>query len=79
MRGARRQVLDRGEKIELLVDKTDHLQGDAFRFKKQTTRLKQQMWMKSVQMTVLIVCAGLLALYFLSWSGRAARAANTPA
>ena len=58
-------MLDRGEKIELLVDKTDHLQGDAFRFKKQTTRLKQQMWMKSVQMTVLIVCAGLLALYFL--------------
>lgn len=59
------KVLDRGEKIELLVDKTDHLQGDAFRFKKQTTRLKQQMWMKNIKMTVLLVCVGILALYFI--------------
>ncbi len=32
------KVLDRGEKIELLVDKTEGLAGDAFRFKKQSTR-----------------------------------------
>ena len=31
------QVLDRGERIELLVDKTDHLQDDSFAFKRQVT------------------------------------------
>ena len=45
------KVLDRGEKIELLVDKTEGLAGDAFRFKKQSTRLKQQMWAKNMKMT----------------------------
>ncbi len=51
------KVLDRGEKIELLVDKTEGLSGDAFRFKKQTTRLKQQMWVKNMKMTGAL-CAG---------------------
>jgi len=41
------------------------VQGDAFRFKKQTTRLKQQLWMKNIKMTVLLICAVLLGLYFV--------------
>jgi hypothetical protein len=45
------KVLERGEKIELLVDKTDALQGDAFRFKKQSRRLKQAMWLKNAKLT----------------------------
>ena len=35
------KVLDRGERIELLVDKTDHLQNDAFRFRKAGRALKR--------------------------------------
>jgi hypothetical protein len=37
-------VLDRGDKIELLVDKTDTLRADAFRFKRTTREVKGQMW-----------------------------------
>ena len=36
------KVLDRGEKIELLVDKTDNLHQQAFRFAKSSTQLKRQ-------------------------------------
>ena len=55
------KVLDRGEKIELLVDKTEGLAGDAFRFKKQSTRLKQQMWVKNMKMTGALATSWLLA------------------
>ena len=36
------KVLDRGEKIELLVDKTDNLHQQAFRFARSSTQLKRQ-------------------------------------
>ncbi|KAH3761765.1 vesicle-associated membrane protein [Pelomyxa schiedti] len=38
------RVLDRGERIELLVDKTEHLQTTALGFKKSSTQLKNKMW-----------------------------------
>jgi vesicle-associated membrane protein 7 len=34
------RVLERGERIELLVDKTDSLNQQAFAFKKRSTQLK---------------------------------------
>lgn len=34
------RVLERGERIELLVDKTDNLNQQAFAFKKRSTQLK---------------------------------------
>lgn len=34
------RVLERGERIELLVDKTDNLNQQAFQFKKRSTQLK---------------------------------------
>jgi vesicle-associated membrane protein 7 len=58
-------VLDRGEKIELLVDKTEGLAGDAFRFKKQASRVKHAQWVKNMKLTVVAVCVGVLILYFL--------------
>jgi vesicle-associated membrane protein 7 len=44
------RVLERGEKIELLVDKTDALQGEAFRFKRQARQLKQQLWWRNIRL-----------------------------
>lgn len=58
-------VLDRGEKIELLVDKTEGLAGDAFRFKRQSTSLGRTMWLRNMKSTVLLTCAGLLIAYFV--------------
>ena len=38
------KVLERGEKIELLVDKTDSLNQQSVRFKKHSSQLRQAMW-----------------------------------
>ena len=58
-------MLDRGEKIELLVDKTEKLETDAFRFKKQSTRLKHQMWWQNAKFMLLIVAVLALFIYFV--------------
>jgi vesicle-associated membrane protein 7 len=49
------KVLERGERIELLVDKTETLSQNAFQFKKSSTALKRAMWWKNVKLMVLII------------------------
>ncbi|KAG0356452.1 Vesicle-associated membrane protein [Podila minutissima] len=58
------RVLERGERIELLVDKTDNLNQQAFAFKKRSTALKRNMWWKNVKLMVLLVVV-LIALVYL--------------
>ncbi|KAK6136100.1 hypothetical protein DH2020_030148 [Rehmannia glutinosa] len=41
-------VLDRGEKIELLVDKTENLQFQADSFQRQGRQLRRQMWLQNL-------------------------------
>ena len=48
------KVLQRGEKIEMLVDKTEALSNSAKRFQRSSKALKQVMWMKNVKMYLLI-------------------------
>ncbi len=49
------QVLARGEKIELLVDKTDQLNQSAKVFQKSAKGLKNAMWWKNVKMWLMCV------------------------
>jgi len=58
------QVLERGEKIELLVDKTEEMSTQALRFKKQTTALKRTMCWRHVKLTLLILFILLVAGFF---------------
>ena len=44
------RVLERGERIELLVDKTENLSQSAFKFKKSSTALKRSMWWKNIKL-----------------------------
>ncbi|RIB09525.1 vesicle-associated membrane protein [Gigaspora rosea] len=48
------RVLERGERIELLVDKTDNLNQQAFAFKKRSTALRRSMWWKNTKLLFLI-------------------------
>jgi hypothetical protein len=48
-------VLERGERIELLVQSTDNLQTQAFSFKRDAGRLQRSMWWKNVRAQVLAV------------------------
>jgi len=59
------KVLERGEKIELLVDKTDSLSQNAFKFKKQSTQLKRAMWWKNVKLMALIIFLILVVIYII--------------
>ncbi|PSS00633.1 synaptobrevin [Coniella lustricola] len=49
-------LLERGERIDLLVDKTDRLGGSAREFRVRSRGLKRQMWWKNIKLM------GLLAL-----------------
>ncbi|EOD13309.1 hypothetical protein EMIHUDRAFT_316801 [Emiliania huxleyi CCMP1516] len=56
------KVLARGEKIELLVDKTEHLTHQAFQFRRTTTRVKRGMYCKSLKLNLFLCTLLLLAI-----------------
>lgn len=60
------KVLERGERIELLVDKTENLNQSAFKFKKSSTQLKRAMWWKNVKILIILVIVVLAIIYFVS-------------
>ena len=59
------QVLERGERIELLVDKTDHLQSESFAFKRDARRMRQKMWWQNVRWMAALGTAGLVIIYVI--------------
>ncbi|RDY01090.1 Vesicle-associated membrane protein 714, partial [Mucuna pruriens] len=44
------KILERGDRIELLVDKTATMQDSAFHFRKQSKRLRRALWMKNFKL-----------------------------
>ncbi|KAD5960438.1 hypothetical protein E3N88_11910 [Mikania micrantha] len=48
------KVLDRGEKIELLVDKSDNLRNQAQDFKKQGTKIMRKMWFHNMKVKLVV-------------------------
>ncbi|KAK9825798.1 hypothetical protein WJX74_008314 [Apatococcus lobatus] len=57
------KVLDRGERIELLVDKTDHLQQESFVFRREARQLKNKLWWKNLRLWLVIAGVAVLLLY----------------
>jgi vesicle-associated membrane protein 7 len=45
------KVLERGDRLELLVDKTANMQGNTVRFKRQARRFRNTVWWRSVKLT----------------------------
>ncbi|KAF7837328.1 putative vesicle-associated membrane protein 726 [Senna tora] len=62
------KVLDRGEKIELLVDKTEDLRSQAQDFKTQGTKVKRKMWIENMKMKLIVfaIVVALLLILFMS-------------
>ncbi|KAK8335614.1 hypothetical protein V6Z12_A09G067000 [Gossypium hirsutum] len=48
------KVLDRGEKIEVLVDKTENLRSQAQDFRQQGTKIKRKMWIENMKMKLIV-------------------------
>lgn len=56
-------LLERGERIDLLVDKTDRLGGSAHDFRVRSRTLRRQMWFKNVKLLVLLIVVVLFLIY----------------
>ncbi|EGG17843.1 synaptobrevin domain-containing protein [Cavenderia fasciculata] len=59
------QLLKRGEKIEILVDRTESLNQQSFKFKKQSKQLKCAMWWKNVKLMLIIALVVAIIIFFI--------------
>jgi len=57
------KVLDRGDRLELLVDKTATMQGNTFRFRKQARRFRSTVWWRNVKLTIALIILLLVIIY----------------
>lgn len=56
-------ILQRGERLDLLVDKTDTLAGQAYAFRRGARSVRRQQWWKNMRIMALSGVVGLLLLY----------------
>lgn len=63
------RVLERGERIDLLVDKTDRLGGSARDFRVRSRGLRRQMWWKNVRIMVLLGVVVVFLIYLFVGMG----------
>jgi Synaptobrevin/VAMP-like protein len=63
------KVLERGEKIELLVDKTDRLNQQAFRFESSSRGLRRHMYWKRMRNIAICSVFGLVLVFILVAEG----------
>ncbi|KAL1731316.1 synaptobrevin-domain-containing protein [Schizophyllum commune] len=57
------QILSRGERIELLVDKTDHMAGQATAFRRGARTVRRQMWWRNTRVVALGVVVGVILVW----------------
>jgi vesicle-associated membrane protein 7 len=60
------KVLERGEQLEGLVDKTDRLQQQAFRFERTSKGLRRALYWRKIKTYLLICAVGVVALFVIS-------------
>ncbi|KAG8991054.1 hypothetical protein FRB94_007434 [Tulasnella sp. JGI-2019a] len=57
------QILSRGERIELLVDKTDNMAGQAWAFRRGARSVRRQQFWRNQKIMLLGVAVGILLFY----------------
>ncbi|KAI4326388.1 hypothetical protein MLD38_031709 [Melastoma candidum] len=69
------KVLDRGEKIDLLVDKTENLHSQAQDFRQQGTKIRRRLWLQNmkIKLIVLGIFLVLILIIVLSVRGKHSR------
>jgi vesicle-associated membrane protein 7 len=55
-------ILQRGERLDLLVDKTDTLAGQAYAFRRGARSVRRQQWWRNVRIMALTGVVGLVSL-----------------
>ncbi|XP_060580409.1 vesicle-associated membrane protein 7-like [Ruditapes philippinarum] len=59
------QIADRGERLELLVDKSEDLSANAITFKKTSRNLARSLWWKNIKITIIIAVIIIVVIYFI--------------
>ncbi|KAJ4754396.1 hypothetical protein LUZ62_088801 [Rhynchospora pubera] len=59
------KVLERGERLEVLADKTANMQGTTMRFKRQARRFRNTVWWRNVKLTVALIFLLLVIIYIV--------------
>ncbi|KAF8226715.1 vesicle-associated membrane protein [Tricholoma matsutake] len=59
------QILSRGERIELLVDKTDVMAGQATAFRRGARNVRREMWWRNRRIVALSVIVALIFLWII--------------
>lgn len=57
------RVLERGERINLLVSKTDRMNNQSVEFRKRTTQVKRSMWLANVKFKIILSLAVGVLIY----------------
>lgn len=57
------KVLERGDRLELLVDKTANMQTNTLHFRKQTRRFRTTVWWRNVKLTIVLILLLLVIVY----------------
>ncbi|XP_072040978.1 vesicle-associated membrane protein 7-like [Amphiura filiformis] len=58
-------ITNRGEKLELLIDKTEDLESTSLTFKKNSRNLSRAMCMKNAKITIILVIVVIVIIYFI--------------
>ena len=61
----RQQILDRGERLDVLVERTDGLASQAFAFKREARTAHRTFYWANVRLRVFVAIGCLLGLYIL--------------
>jgi len=61
------KLIDRGEHIDLLVERTSQLSNETFQFKNKSTELKSRLWFRNIKIWLLIGCCVLVAIFLIIW------------
>jgi len=59
------QILGRGERIELLVDKTDNMASQATAFRRGARTVRRQMWWKNTRILALSIVVAVFLLWII--------------
>ncbi|KAI9297224.1 synaptobrevin-domain-containing protein [Neoconidiobolus thromboides FSU 785] len=62
------RVLERGERIDILVDKTDNLNQTSFAFRKRSTALRRSLWWKNTRLKIMLGASIMFILYIIACS-----------
>ncbi|GFP92727.1 vesicle-associated membrane protein 713 [Phtheirospermum japonicum] len=57
------KVLNRGDQLELLVDKTANMQGNPLCFRKQARCFRSTVWWRNFKLTVALILLLLVIIY----------------